>query len=167
MSEFYRLVDGRLDRVTGLVSTGSVMKNAQFLTRDEAAAIGAYPFAKNPPAEKPGYRPVENGYALKNNEWMTVYKYAEVVYTVEDYNAALEEHLRKERVDRGYDTREPSQYINSTVERWRQDAEDWIRHVDQVMLYGLDIVNRYKAGDQVPTLGEFTESLPRIEWTAT
>jgi len=33
--------------------------------------------------------------------------------TIEDYDAAMEEHLREERYDRGYTTREPDVYLNS------------------------------------------------------
>ena len=46
--------------------------------------------------------------------------------TVDDYDQALEEHLRNARVARGYTTREPDKYLNSAVPRWRQDAEDWV-----------------------------------------
>ena len=50
--------------------------------------------------------------------------------TADDYDAALEEHLREARTERGYTMREPDMYINSAVPRWKQDAEDWIAFRD-------------------------------------
>ena len=46
--------------------------------------------------------------------------------TVADYDKAMEDHLLAERSARGYTTREPSDYKDSTVPRWAQDASDWI-----------------------------------------
>lgn len=85
--------------------------------------------------------------------------------TVEDYDRALEQHIYDTRVARGYTTREPSYYLQSSVPRWKQDALDWVAFVDQCMLYGLDVQNRYAAGEEVPTLDEFRNNLPVITWT--
>lgn len=85
--------------------------------------------------------------------------------TVKDYDDAMEAHLKAEREARGYTTREPDYYLTSTVPRWAQDARDWVAHRDEVMLYALDIENKYEAGEPVPTLDEFRAALPVIRWT--
>lgn len=86
--------------------------------------------------------------------------------TLADYDAAMEAHLRAERVERGYTTREPDAYINSQVPRWAQDARDWVAHRDAVMGYALDLINAVERGERTPpTMAEFTAGLPRIEWT--
>ena len=85
--------------------------------------------------------------------------------TVDDYNRAVEDHLMAERMERGYDTREPSLYINSSVHRWSQDAVDWVRHVDAVMTFALGVLNGWKDSGEVMSLDEFRAALPRIEWT--
>lgn len=41
---------------------------------------------------------------------------------MEDYDKAIEDHLLKERIARGYTVREPSDYKDSSVERWNRDA---------------------------------------------
>jgi hypothetical protein len=87
------------------------------------------------------------------------------VITVADYDATLEQHIFDTRAARGYTTREPSYYLQSSVPRWKQDALDWVAFVDECMLYGLDIQNRYAAGEEVPSLEEFKANLPRIVWT--
>lgn len=87
--------------------------------------------------------------------------------SLQDYDLTMEKHLESERVARGYTTREPSDYLNSTVARWAQDAQDWIAHRDAVMLYALDIENRYieSQGQTIVSLNEFKENLPKIHWT--
>lgn len=85
---------------------------------------------------------------------------------ISQYDAAMEEHLRAEREARGYTTREPDAYLTSEVPRWRQDAEDWVRHRDSVMEYALDLMNAVEAGTRPPpTLDEFKAGLPSIVWT--
>lgn len=84
--------------------------------------------------------------------------------TVADYDRAMEEHIYRTRAERGYTTREPSYYLQSSVPRWRQDAIDWVDFVDRVMLYGLEVQNAYAAGEPVPTLEEFKAALPVITW---
>ena len=85
--------------------------------------------------------------------------------TIKDYDDAMEAHLRAEREARGYTTREPDYYLTSSVPRWAQDARDWVAHRDEVMLYALNIENKYEAGEPVPTLDEFRAALPVITWT--
>lgn len=85
--------------------------------------------------------------------------------TEADYDRAMEEHLQAERSARGYTTREPSEYVGSSVARWAQDAADWIAHRDAVMLYAIDVMNHYRETGEAPTLEEFRAALPRIQWT--
>ena len=85
--------------------------------------------------------------------------------TVEDYDKAMEEHLFRERCERGYTTREPDMYTDSEVPRWNADARDWKKHRDAVMLYALAIMNDVAAGGEPPTLEEFKAGLPNVEWT--
>ena len=63
-----------------------------------------------------------------------------------DFDAAMEERLRTEREARGYTTREPDAYINSSVARWAQDARDWVAHRDAVMAYALTLINAVDSG---------------------
>ena len=86
--------------------------------------------------------------------------------TLADFDAAMEEHLRTEREARGYTTREPDAYINSSVPRWAQDARDWVAHRDEVMAYALALINAVESGQrQPPTMAEFEAGLPTIAWT--
>lgn len=167
MTNFYQLKDGHLALVRGLVTVGAVQKNAQFLTAEEAASIDAYERANNPSEPREGYRAKSNGYELKDGKWATkwVYEPMSVEELTAIYDSAMEEHLDAEKADRGYTKREPSDYANSTVPRYRQDADDWTRHRDAVMLYGLDVLNKAARGEPVPTLAEFKAALPVIHWT--
>lgn len=85
--------------------------------------------------------------------------------TVDDYNRAVESHLMAERMERGYDTREPSLYITSSIPRWKQDAQDWVAHVDAVMSFALRTLNDWKSTGSVMSLREFRASLPKIRWS--
>ena len=85
--------------------------------------------------------------------------------TIDDYDKAMEAHLLAERTERGYTLREPSDYAGSSVPRWAQDAADWIAHRDAVMLYALEIIDRYEETGEAPTLEEFKAGLPVITWT--
>lgn len=97
-----------------------------------------------------------------------VFKIAEIPppeITPADYDFAMEEHIRAARVARGYTTREPTEYLGSSVPRWAQDAADYVAFRDACMLYGLQVQNDYAAGKAVPTLEEFKAQLPMIHWT--
>lgn len=85
--------------------------------------------------------------------------------TIEDYNRAMETSLLATRMARGYDTREPSDYIFSEDPRWKQDALDWIKYRDAVMHYGQDVMNHYAETGEAPSIEEFVKNLPTIEWT--
>ena len=88
--------------------------------------------------------------------------------TVDDYNRVLEDYLLGKRSERGYTDRDPSEYYNSSVARWAQDARDWIAFRDQVMVYGLNVLNEYMDTGIAPlTIEEFSERLAEMEvkWT--
>lgn len=165
---FYQLKeDGNLALVRGLVTVGSVQKNAQFLTVEEAASIDAYERANDSAEPREGYNVRRDGYELKDGKWATrwVYEKMSVEELTALYDAAMEAHLDEEKAERGYTKREPSDYANSTVPRYKQDAADWTEHRDAVMLYGLDVLNKAARGEPVPTLSKFKENLPVIHWT--
>ena len=166
MTIFYQLKDGKLAAVRGLVTVGAVQKNAQFLTAEEAASIDAYERANNQAEQRERYRAKSDGYELKDGKWTTkwVYEPLSVEELTVIYDFAMEEHLDAEKAERGYTKREPSDYANSTVPRYKQDADDWTKHRDAVMLYGLDILNKAARGEPVPTLTEFKAGLPVIHW---
>ncbi|MBO5681837.1 MAG: hypothetical protein J6T08_09015 [Lentisphaeria bacterium] len=84
-----------------------------------------------------------------------------------DYDAAMEAHIAAARVSRGYTTREPTEYLGSSVPRWAQDAEDYIAFRDKVMLYGLEVINGYAATGKAPSLEVFKAGLEMIkcEWS--
>lgn len=86
--------------------------------------------------------------------------------TLADYDAIIEKYLTAVRVARGYTTREPDCYANSSNPRWKQDAADWIAFRDAVMEYGLAVMNEYSATGKAPTLEEFKKGLPVIKWSA-
>ena len=167
MTIFYQLKDGKLAAVRGLVTVGAVQKNAQFLTAEEAASIDAYERANNPAEPREGYRAKSDGYELVDGKWATkwVYEPLSVEELTALYDSAMEAHLDAEKAERGYTKREPTDYANSGVARFKHDAEDWSAHRDAVMLYGLEVQNKAKRGEAVPTLEEFKDGLPKIVWT--
>lgn len=113
------------------------IKPTGYLTEDEWAAL-------HPPPPPPEPTPEE---------------------IIAQYDAALEAYLMQERVARGYTVREPSDYLDSHVVRYRQDAQDWIAHRDLVMLEGLTMLNEYLQTGVIPSLADFLAALPSIAWT--
>lgn len=85
--------------------------------------------------------------------------------TLADYDLAMEAHLTSARVARGYTTREPDCYANSSNPRWKQDAADWIAFRDAVMEYSLAVMNEYAATGIAPALEDFKSGLPQIKWS--
>lgn len=132
---------------------------------DEKRARGYKPVDWSMPRPGPGMYILSMRWEQDSDHIYRVPVLVERQPTVDDYNRAVEMHLASERIDRGYDTREPSLYVNSSVPRWRQDAVDWIEHVDKVMLYALDVMNHWKETGEVVPLDEFKECLPRISWS--
>lgn len=84
---------------------------------------------------------------------------------LKQYDQAIEDHLKEERNARGYTSREPDVYLNSNVERWKQDAQDWIAHRDACMTYGQEAMNNYKSTGEIPNFKEFKNEIPNITWT--
>lgn len=85
--------------------------------------------------------------------------------TVADYDNAMEDYLRQVRTERGYTTREPDDYLGSSVPRWAQDAKDWVAFRDAVMTYALGVINTYTTTGKAPTLAEFKSNFPKMVWT--
>ena len=121
-------------------------------------------------------QPAPNGYHYEAQGWAELGGVIQRVYaaiqdpapTLADYDAAMEAHLYEERAARGYTTREPDAYLNSSVPRWAQDARDWVAHRDAVMAYALTLMNQVEDGERdAPTLAEFRAGLPAIQWTYT
>jgi hypothetical protein len=80
------------------------------------------------------------------------------------YDKAMEDHIYSVRAARGYTTREPGVYINSTVPRWKADAEVWNAWLDAVMQYSLNILNTAKETGEVPALADYINNAPVIKW---
>lgn len=88
-----------------------------------------------------------------------------VEVTVADYDTIMEQHITDARYARGYTTREPTEFVTSSIPRWKQDAEDFVLFRDTVLAYGLEVMNHYAATGEAPTLEEFKNNLPNIVWT--
>lgn len=118
-----------------------------------------------PPETPEGKVLSEVRYVVEDNSVVAKYEYVDRTYTIDDYDMAMEDHLRQEREERGYTTREPDSYLTSTNPRWKADAEDWVAHRDAVMEYALQIINAVESGErEPPTLDEFVAGLPNIIW---
>ena len=111
------------------------------------------------------HRAVPDGYELKDGKWVRKWRVEPIVYTVEDYDAAMEDYLREVRYERGYTTREPDDYFGSSNPRWAQDAKDWVAFRDAVMTYALDIINTYTKTGNAPTLAAFKAGFPKMVWS--
>lgn len=122
-------------------------------------------FEKPAPPEAAAWCNAHNAHIEKVNGVRTIVENPAPEVTAADYDKLLEEHIYLARAARGYTTREPSYYLQSSVPRWKQDAHDWVDFIDRCMLYGLEVQNRYAAGEEVPSLEEFKANLPQINWT--
>ena len=87
--------------------------------------------------------------------------------SIEEYDQIMEDYITQTRMDRGYTTREPSAYANSSVPRFAQDAKDWQKFLDDTMLYSMKVRDDYSSTGIIPTIDEFKENLPKIVWTYT
>lgn len=135
---------------------------------DFAKYLDAYPRGGDMPhTVDEGFRAIADGYKLIDGKWVKLWTVEPIVYTVDDYDQAMEDYLREVRSKRGYTTREPDTYLHSSDPRWSQDARDWIAFKDDVMHYALAIINEYKTSGKAPTLEEFKAGFPRITWTYT
>ena len=133
---------------------------------DFAKYLNAYPLGvSTPPAVDAEHHAVPDGYSLTDGKWVRKWRIDPIVYTQSDYDAAIEDYLREVRVARGYTTREPDTYLQSSNHRWAQDAKDWVAFRDAVMSYALDIINTYTTTGNAPTLVEFKLGFPKMIWT--
>ena len=135
---------------------------------DFAKYLNAYPRSEEsfaPPAVDEEHRAGPDGYDLKGGKWVRKWRVEPIVYTVEDYDAAMEDYLREVRYERGYTTREPDDYLGSSNPRWAQDAKDWVAFRDAVMTYALDIINTYTKTGNAPTLAAFKAGFPKMVWS--
>ena len=102
----------------------------------------------------------------EDNKTVTrVFEEHKIGSSVEEYDQVMEDYITQTRMDRGYTTREPSAYANSSVPRFAQDAKDWQKFLDETMLYGMKVRNDYASTGIAPTIDEFRENLPKIVWT--
>lgn len=137
-------------------------------TAEQAAALDAYPRELDPPPTPPEGKLVEpDGWEVRDGAWHRIWRYVDApLPTLEEYDAAMEEHLIQERSARGYTTREPTAYLTSGNARWAADARDWVAHVDAVMAYALELINAVQSGQrEPPTMAEFRAGLPQITWS--
>jgi hypothetical protein len=127
------------------------------------------PLVDEPPTTDAAHYTVATGWTRDGETWRRVYEVREnPPPTLADFDAAMEAHLYEERAARGYTTREPDAYLNSSVPRWAQDARDWVAHRDAVMGYALALMNQVEDGERdAPTMAEFRAGLPAIQWTYT
>lgn len=166
METYYTLENNTLRKVGSVIKTGrGYITNP---TAEQCASVGAFPRNKEsfaPPPTDEEHRAVHAGYELVDGKWVRKWRIEPIIHTVADYDQAMEDYIRAVRVERGYTTREPSDYINSSEPRWRQDAADYIAFRDAVMVYALAIINEYSATGNAPSLEEFKAGFPKIEWT--
>lgn len=88
------------------------------------------------------------------------------VYSAADYDYVAERVMEEQRRERGYTTREPSDYAGSGNPRWRQDAADWIKYRDEVMEFSLKVQNEMELDPRTAMpIDEFERRIPRIRWT--
>lgn len=105
----------------------------------------------------------EKKYVFLDGIWTEYQKSSEE--TIQDYDNAMENYLRETRFARGYTLREPSDYKDSSVARWKQDAIDWIAFRDAVLVYGLEVENTAQQTGVIPSMQEFLAGMPVITWT--
>jgi hypothetical protein len=163
---YYTLENNTLRKVGSVILTAKGYVTNP--TAEDYASIGAYPRSEEsfaPPKCDEGYHAVPDGYALTDGKWVRKWRVEPIVYTADDYDQAMEDYIREVRIARGYTTREPDDYFGSSVPRWAQDAVDWMKFRDAVMLYGLEVQNTYATTGAAPTLTEFKAGLPKMEWS--
>ena len=167
MKDTYYTLENNILRKCGSVihSANGYITNP---TAEDYAAIGAYPRDEASftlPQVDDEHHAVPDGYALQDGKWVRKWRVEPIVYTVEDYDAAMEDYLREVRYERGYTTREPDDYFGSSNPRWAQDAKDWVAFRDAVMTYALDIINTYTKTGNAPTLAAFKAGFPKMVWS--
>lgn len=160
---FGKLIDGKVQYAPNNLTLDGVTYAAP--TAEQYLAAGWKSIIDERPPFIEGRAIVDKGW--EDGEVFLVHKweYEPIHRTEADFDAAMEEHIRKTREERGYTTREPSEYISSSVPRWAQDAADFVKFRDEVMVYGLAILNEWKATGIEPSYDKFVANLPKIKWT--
>lgn len=167
MKETYYTLENNILRKCGSVihSANGYITNP---TAEDYAAIGAYPRDEASftlPKVDAEHRAAPDGYELKDGKWVRKWRIEPITYSVEDYDATMEDYLREVRYERGYTTREPDDYFGSSNPRWAQDAKDWVAFRDAVMTYALDIINTYTKTGNAPSLAAFKAGFPKMVWS--
>ena len=135
---------------------------------DFAKYLNAYPRGTDtPPTVKEGFTAVADGYELQDGKWVKKWRIDAIRYSYDDYNQAVETYIFKMREKRGYTDREPSAYMYSSNPRWASDARDWVKFLDEVMMYSLPILNELQKNGNVPSLLDFKKGFPKMVWTYT
>ena len=170
MIKWGKYVDDKMEFIPDVVDYNGKRVTNPTRSKSLCKALGYRPVLDRPSPrnvreghhyEADGYHDVGGCYYI--TRWRLV---KDPAPTVADFDKAMEEHLTSERSARGYTTREPDAYLASDNERWAQDAKDWVAHRDDVMDYALQVMNAVSAGTRKPpTISEFLDGLPRIEWT--
>lgn len=165
---YYKLQNNALIRAASVERINGVWVSNP--TAEQYASIGAYPRSEEsfaPPATDEGFHAVADGYEVQGGKWVKKWRVEPITYTVDDYDAAMEDYLRQVRSERGYTTREPDDYFGSSVPRWAQDAKDWVAFRDAVMTYALGVINEYAKTGVAPSLKDFKAGFPKMTWTYT
>lgn len=167
MSNYGTLIDNQLHPAPRAVRVGGAVVCNPTPAQYEQA--GYKRVVDNLPATDADHYAVATGWAEQGGEIVRQYEVRDnPPPALTDFDAAMEAHLYEERAARGYTTREPDAYLNSSVPRWAQDARDWVAHRDAVMAYALTLMNQVEDGERdAPTLAEFNAGLPVIQWTYT
>ena len=163
---YYTLENNHLKKVGSVIKTSKGWVSNP--SAEDYAAIGAYPrddASMAMPKAPEGQVARATGWELKDGKWSRTWAFEPIVYTVDDYDSAMEDYLREVRVERGYTTREPDDYFGSSNPRWAQDAKDWVAFRDAVMTYALEVINTYTKTGNAPTLAEFKAGFPKMVWT--
>ena len=160
---------GELERLVPPITIGG--RQLLHLAPEQAAALDppAYRRADNdtPPTPPEGKLIEPDGWEVRDGAWHRKWRFVDApLPTLDEYDAAMEDHLLQERSARGYTTREPDAYLSSANPRWAQDAHDWVAHRDAVMAYALTLINGVQSGTIAqPALVEFRANLPQITWS--
>lgn len=138
-------------------------------TDEQLASIEVYQRrSTQPPKCEEGYHFETNGWKVVDNMWeqqWIVVKDIEQIPMADDYDRISEDYLRQVCQERGYTKREPNEYSTSSVERWKQDAEDYVKFRDAVIQLSIEQQNLVNNGQPSQSLDEFRKSLPKIQWT--
>lgn len=86
--------------------------------------------------------------------------------TIQDYSNSIQQHIDATAKAKQYnDAVSLVSYVNSTNTQWKSEAETFIAWRDSVWSYAFDELQKVQQGIiQAPTIEEFINSLPKINW---